>query len=100
MNLSVDSEDISTSIADLAERSRRLLLYCAKSFTAEQSKRIAGDQLNRFNLWVSNIGVFATLKASLDYRLRTALPARVAIIGNLEILCTHLLSGEGPYLKI
>lgn len=27
------------------------------------------DELGRFNLWAANIGVFAPLQASLDYRL-------------------------------
>lgn len=28
------------------------------------------DEFGRFKLWMSNIGVFATLQSSLDYRLR------------------------------
>ena len=28
------------------------------------------DLMGRFNIWASNMGVFATLHASLDYRLR------------------------------
>jgi hypothetical protein len=89
--------DTSYSISDIAERSRQLLLCCRESF-AEESRRIAGDQLSRFNLWASNIGVFSSPQACLDYRLRTAPIAKAAVEGNLEILCTHLLSGETSHL--
>ncbi|KAK3942415.1 hypothetical protein QBC46DRAFT_256506, partial [Diplogelasinospora grovesii] len=72
-------------------RSRQLLLCCQENF-GEETRRIAGTQLSRFNLWASNIGVFSSRHASLDYRLRTAPAVKAAVNGNLEILCTHLLS--------
>jgi hypothetical protein len=89
--------DTPSSISDAAERSRLLLLCCQENF-AEEPKRIAGAQLGRFNLWTSNIGVFSSCQASLDYRLRTAPTAKAAVDGNLEILCTQLLSGEISHL--
>ncbi|KAF4633985.1 hypothetical protein G7Y89_g4134 [Cudoniella acicularis] len=76
---------------EVSERSRQLLLCCQESF-AEEPRGIAGVQLSRFNLWASNIGVFSSRQASLDYRLRTAPTAKAAVDGNLEIICTQLLS--------
>ena len=53
----------------------------------------AKRQLSRFELWASNIGVFASRHASLDYRLRTAPIAKVVVDGNLNTLCKHTLCG-------
>jgi hypothetical protein len=78
------------SIADTAERARQLLL-CCRDIPDEAPKKLALTQLARFNLWSSNIGVFAARHASLDYRLRTAPTVRIAVNGNLETLCRHLL---------
>ena len=89
-----DLNDI--SISDTAERAHQLLL-CCQEIHEEKPKRIAAAQLSRFNLWTSNIGVFSSRHASLDYRLRTAPTAKAAVDGNLEILCKHLLSGEISY---
>jgi hypothetical protein len=91
--------DTLISISDTAERSRQLLLCCQENF-AEESRCIAGDQLSRFNLWASNIGVFSSPQTCLDYRLRTAPTAKAAVEGNLEILCTQLLSGEISHLVV
>jgi hypothetical protein len=87
------------SISDTAERARHLLL-CCQEIHEEEPRRIAGAQFSRFNLWTSNIGVFSSRHASLDYRLRTAPTAKAAVDGNLEILCKHLLSGEISYLVV
>jgi hypothetical protein len=81
------------SISSIADKARRLLL-CCQEFQDEEPKRMAGVQLSRFSLWTSNIGVFSSQHASLDYRLRTAPMVKIAIDGNLEILCQHLLLGE------
>lgn len=78
------------SIADTAARARQLFL-CCREITTEKLQKLALAQLARFNLWASNIGVFASHHASLDYRLRTALSVRAAVEGNLEIVCKHLL---------
>lgn len=83
------------SIADTAERALQLLL-CCRDITSEEPQKLALTQLARFNLWASNIGVFASRHASLDYRLRTALSVRAAIEGNLEIVCKHLLTSKLP----
>lgn len=85
------------SIADMAERARQLLV-CCQEIRDEGSRNISSAQLARFNLWASNIGVFAGRHASLDYRLRTSPTVRVTVEGNLEIICRHLLSSEGYLL--
>lgn len=88
------------SITDNAERARAIFLCCREIIDESPrelaSAQLASTQLARFNLWASNIGVFATRYASLDYRLRTAPVVRIAIEGNLEIVCRHLLSGKEP----
>ncbi|KAI0193087.1 hypothetical protein F4808DRAFT_360925 [Astrocystis sublimbata] len=78
-------------IADTAERARQLLL-CCQEITDEIPRKLASTQLARFNLWASNIGVFAARHASLSYRLRTALSVKTAVEGNLDILCKYLLT--------
>jgi hypothetical protein len=52
---------------------------CADVFHSLQKKwhetdggRLLEEQHARFNLWASNLGVFLTSNASLDYRLREA----------------------------
>lgn len=80
-------------IADTAERARQLLL-CCREITDEEPRKLALTQLSRFNLWASNIGVFAARHASLDYRLRTAPSVRVAVEGNLDMVCKRLLTSK------
>ncbi|OCL13226.1 hypothetical protein AOQ84DRAFT_416491 [Glonium stellatum] len=48
------------------------------------------NQLGRFNIWTSNIGVFATLKLSLDYRLRDASDIRDLVLRLLDSLFGNL----------
>jgi hypothetical protein len=38
------------------------------------------DRLGRFQIWASNLGVFADVHASLDYRLRDVKDVRVLIL--------------------
>ena len=38
--------------------------------TLSVSKDLAEEQRARFSIWASNVGVFANVRASLDYRLR------------------------------
>lgn len=82
----------SNSIAMAAEKAHQLLLCCLQTKEMDL-EGFARSQLSRFDLWASNIGVFASLHASLDYRLRTAVAARTAVEGNLEILREQLLFG-------
>ena len=81
-----------TAIATTAQKALELLRCCITE-EDDDTPSPAQTQLSRFNLWSSNIGVFATHHASLDYRLRTANAARTAVQGNLEDLCEQLLFG-------
>jgi hypothetical protein len=51
------------------------------------------DQLARFNSWAANIGVFADIQASLDYRLRDSPKVASMIVGVLEGLKSKLERG-------
>jgi hypothetical protein len=93
----LDSNPDNEAIADTADRARQLFL-CCREIPNESHRKAASVQLARFNLWASNIGVFAALHASLDFRLRTDPVVRATIEGNLEILCRHLLCGENSGL--
>jgi hypothetical protein len=48
------------------------------------------DQLGRFNIWTSNIGVFAPGRASMDYRLRDAHDIRGLVLRLLDTLLGHV----------
>lgn len=89
----------STSIADNAKWAHQLLETCQVGFR-DEAGRIAESQLSRLKLWASNIGVFASRHACLDYRLRTAPTARNAVEGTLELLSTQLLTGEKYIIDI
>lgn len=71
----------------------RQLFDCCDEIKDEHVKLLTQVQLDRFNLWASNIGVFAHRSASLDYRLRAAPAAKVAVEAELETLCERLLTG-------
>ncbi|PYI27721.1 hypothetical protein BP00DRAFT_450050 [Aspergillus indologenus CBS 114.80] len=53
------------------------------------SSHLAEAQLARFNLWATNIGVFAKYKASLDYRLRDSPDIQRIITNLLEVLALY-----------
>lgn len=84
-------------IKDIADRTRQLLIYC-NEIQEEEVKRFAQIQLDRFDIWAFNIGVFASVQASLDRRLRAAPAAKAAVEAGLETLCYHLLTGKA-YVK-
>ncbi|CAK7232994.1 hypothetical protein SEUCBS140593_008452 [Sporothrix eucalyptigena] len=42
------------------------------------------DLIGRFNIWASNMGVFAAFHASLDYRLRDLEEAKVLMLEHLD----------------
>ena len=81
------------SISRIAYRARQLFLSC-QCVDGKDVSRKARDLLTRYDLWISNIGVFAPGLASLDHRLRTARVPQIAVEGNLDILCSSLLSGK------
>lgn len=48
------------------------------------------NQLGRFSLWMSNIGVFALDRASIDYRLRDVPDTHRLVKGLVEVLNGNL----------
>lgn len=48
------------------------------------------DEMGRFNLWAGNIGVFAPLQASLDFRLIDAPEIRSQFLRQLDTLSISL----------
>jgi hypothetical protein len=48
------------------------------------------DQLARFNIWISSIGVFASGKASMDYRLRDVPEIQSVVVASLDTLNDHI----------
>lgn len=77
--------------AILTDKARRLLLFC-QNLTDDKTRRMSDIQHDRFKLWIQNNGVFQPTHNSLDYHLRTVESVRVALNGNLEILCMQILS--------
>lgn len=80
------------TIKHIANEARQLLLCCI-GIKDEKVQNVAHIQLERFDLWASNIGVFARGPASLDYRLRASPTAKAAVEVELEGLCERLLTG-------
>ncbi|KAL2816179.1 hypothetical protein BDW59DRAFT_166463 [Aspergillus cavernicola] len=75
----------------LAERARQCLLSfneCQAHLACllPQAQAAIEDQVGRFSIWASNIGVFAATRASLDYRLREAEDVQRLILGLLKTL--------------
>lgn len=52
------------------------------------------DQYGRFNIWATNIGVFAAQHASMDYRLREAAEIKDLVVRLLETLLGHINQRE------
>jgi hypothetical protein len=48
------------------------------------------DQYQRFKIWSSNIGVFAELRASLDFRVREYDDIKEIFLGHLQIIDSRL----------
>lgn len=72
----------------------RQLLVCCTELNDVNVQRVSRTQLERFNLWASNICVFEHRRASLDYRLRAAPMAKAAFEAELEILTERLLTSK------
>lgn len=56
----------------------------------------ADDQAGRFSIWAGNIGVFATVNASLDYRVRDTPQIKGLIIPQLGGLAKFLQRSMYP----
>lgn len=66
MSRSVTIRERATTCVDLF--SQAVLIVSQTESSDDQNGLL--DEFGRFKLWVSNIGVFADLHSSLDYRLR------------------------------
>ena len=55
------------------------------------------DQYRSFNIWMSNIGVFAPAHASMDYRLREAADIKDLVVRLLETLLGHIEQSESIF---
>ena len=72
------------------EEQRQLFMASADTNHIPLATRVE-MQLGKFNLWTSNIGVFAPLKFSMDYRLRDAPDVRGLVLKLLMSLNGNLL---------
>jgi hypothetical protein len=77
-----------TTVAGCAAKVLDLFQRCLDlSVSLHPSKfALVEDQLARFSLWASRIGVFARGRASMDHRLREAPDVHDAATGLLDIL--------------
>lgn len=57
------------------------------------------DELGRFNLWAGNIGVFAPLQASLDFRLIDVPDIRAQFLRQLDTLSITLTQRAQIHFK-
>lgn len=57
------------------------------------------DELGRFNLWAGNIGVFALLQASLDFRLIDVPDISAQFLRQLDTLNITLMQRAQIYFK-
>lgn len=58
------------------------------------------NELGRFNLWAGNIGVFAPLQASLDFRLIDVPDISAQFLRQLDTLSITLTQRAQTHLKL
>ena len=61
--------------------------------TQTTSKDLAEEQCARFSIWASNVGVFASVRASLDYRLRDSPDIQRMIVELLVVIRRNIERG-------
>ncbi|KAK2811629.1 hypothetical protein FQN50_001971 [Emmonsiellopsis sp. PD_5] len=81
-----------STIAGSAGKCLESFNECLANFSLLPPRQQSGieDQLGRFSIWTSNIGVFASTRASLDYRLRDVEDVHRLVQGLLWILNEHI----------
>lgn len=62
--------------------------------TREQTQSTLQDEFVRFKLWESNIGVFADVHASLDFRLREIPDIAELFLRQLDTVENRLVQGK------
>lgn len=80
-----------TSKATISEKARICLLSFETCLVQvihldDQSQSLIENEFARFSVWTSNIGVFATGRASMDHRLREAPDVQKLVLGLLDVL--------------
>lgn len=95
------------SISDIAEQAARCLEKFRKLIFASDVEKGTSlprgfrDQLDRFQLWATNIGVFADVQSSLDFRVREHPEVKLLFIRHLITIQSRLalsMSLEGSPL--
>ncbi|KAK2795635.1 hypothetical protein FQN51_000392 [Onygenales sp. PD_10] len=81
-----------STIAESAGKCLESFNECLANFSLLPPRQQSGieDQLGRFSIWTSNIGVFASTRASLDHRLRDVEDVHRLVQGLLWILNEHI----------
>ncbi|KAK2773562.1 hypothetical protein FQN52_004541 [Onygenales sp. PD_12] len=81
-----------STIAESAGKCLKSFNECLAHFSLVPPRQQSGieDQLGRFSIWTSNIDVFASTRASLDYRLRDVEDVHSLVQGLLWILNEHI----------
>lgn len=92
-----------STIAERAEECRDLLIESADLMHGYNDGGTHWAKLRdlsgRFNIWASNMGVFAALHASLDYRLRDLEDMKELILEHLENMVDGLARCKNPVLQ-
>lgn len=95
---SVDLGPTEAVIGKQAEACRDLLLNAFDSLRGLNDGGIRWARLRdltgRFNMWASNMGAFAALHSSLDYRLRDSTDVKELIIEHLDSMVDRVESRE------
>lgn len=72
-------------IRQRADEFSRLMSILSENLEGDVQQR-AKEQVERFRLWASHIGVFAPYRWSLDYRLRNSPEVSTILIRMLDVL--------------
>lgn len=87
--------EVGSSQPTISERARRCLASfqeCLAGMTklGPIRKSLIEDEFARFSIWTSNVGIFASGRASMDYRLRMEPNIQRLVLGLLEVLHGHI----------
>lgn len=97
-----DLQDQDRTIQEEAKECRSLLADALVHLSRHDPLSIGielQDELGRFNLWAGNIGVFAPLQASLDFRLIDVPDIRSQFLRQLDTLNITLTQRTRIYVK-
>lgn len=88
----MEKERADMTIEESAHICRQSFNECLQHFEKLAPKQQSGieDQSGRFSIWAFNIGVFASYRASLDYRLRDVADIQRLVRRVLQTLNDHI----------